>query len=101
MASTEGNGTVNDSATPSKFQYVLLDHDKDAIRTIRVVPAHTGPMQCTVHHTTIYERDYTCLSYEWGLEGGKGGYILMDGKLQYVRQNLLDFLERAQRDMLN
>jgi hypothetical protein len=80
-----------------KFQHAPLDHGTDAIRLIQVVPAKSGPVQCTMHHAKIHNSKYTCLSYEWGAEELRGGLILMNGKLHYVRRNLLRFLQRARR----
>jgi hypothetical protein len=80
-----------------KFQHAPLDHGTDSIRLIQVIPAKSGPVQCTMRHANIHDSEYTCLSYEWGAEEISGGYILINEKPHYVRRNLLHFLQRARR----
>jgi hypothetical protein len=78
------------------FEYAPLDHNKSSIRLIQVLPdLCDGFIQCRVRHSHI-EDEYTCLSYEWGLDEQIIS-VLMDGKHTYVRQNLWDFLSIAAR----
>jgi hypothetical protein len=96
MARSLTSSSIPTLASP-KFQHAPLNQDIDSIRLIEIVSATAGPVRCTLIHTTVRNTQYTCLSYEWGAKGGRGGYILMNGSPHYVRQNLLDFLRIARR----
>jgi len=83
-----------------KFQHTSLDHSIDSIRLIYVLSELSpdgGLIQVEMQHSTIEAATYTCLSYEWGSEDGGGGWITINGRMHYVRQNLLDFLEVAKK----
>ena len=81
-----------------RFQHEPLDHSVDSIRLIQILPdlSPCGRIRCRMHHTVIKNAIYTCLSYEWGTEGG-GDCITINDELYRVRQNLLDFLEVARK----
>lgn len=78
------------------FEYTALDRGKQSIRLVQVLPGlYKGFVQCHIRHSTI-EDSYTCLSYEWGSDE-QTNPILINDRLFFVRQNLLDFLHIATR----
>jgi hypothetical protein len=78
------------------FTYSPLDHSRHSIRLLRVLPelSKKGYVQCEVRHSTI-DSEYTCLSYVWG--DPSHNWIEINGQPHSVRDNLLSFLQSAQR----
>jgi hypothetical protein len=88
------------SLTPpssDRFVYSPLDQEARSIRLIRILPEKTadGHIQCELRHALIDDA-YICLSYVWG-KTNKGRWIALNGQSFWVRQNLFDFLQSAQR----
>jgi hypothetical protein len=85
--------------TPTEpFQHQPLDLGvKGAIRLLRILPGKKGQkLRCTLRQTSLTNQPYTCLSYCWG-DDRPSNTILINGKLFFVRQNLLDFLVTARK----
>jgi hypothetical protein len=78
------------------FVYQPLDLSQQSIRLIRVLPdlSSDGTIQCEIRHATI-ESEYSCLSYVWGAPAER--QILIHGQPHSIRDNLLSFLQVAQR----
>jgi hypothetical protein len=79
------------------FMHEPLDYSKRSLRLLRVEPENSpdGFVQCTMVQSII-DADYNCLSYTWG-EPTPCHKILVNGKVVYVRQNLVDFLCEARK----
>ncbi|KAF2246901.1 HET-domain-containing protein, partial [Trematosphaeria pertusa] len=77
------------------FTHKPLDHTKQTIRLIRILPdrSSSGFIQCDIYHATI-EAEYVCLSYMWG-PPEPSQTILMNGKYHQIGPNLFDFLNVA------
>jgi hypothetical protein len=80
-----------------EFEHSPLDLDSPSIRLIRILPPCQGQYQleCEIRLASLAS-EYTCLSYVWG-DPSPGGYILLNKRKFYVRQNLADFLRSARR----
>ncbi|KAH7374270.1 heterokaryon incompatibility protein-domain-containing protein [Pyrenochaeta sp. MPI-SDFR-AT-0127] len=77
------------------FKYEPLDHTKESIRLLRILPdlSDTGLIECQIWHDTV-DATYDCLSYVWGSEQNTQD-ILVNGKTLSIRKNLWDFLGTA------
>ena len=82
------------------FVHTPLDLSKRSIRLIRVLRdlSPRGHIQCEMRHATVSNK-YTCLSYVWG--ENSNNTITVNGQLHSVRNNLLTFLQVAQRKRIS
>jgi hypothetical protein len=102
-SSTAADQLLNDlkaSNARDTFNYSPLDHSQHSIRLVRILPelSRRGHVQCDVRHSTI-DSEYTCLSYVWGEPSFN--WIEITGQRLSVRDNLLSFLQSAQRKSLS
>ncbi|KAF2243864.1 HET-domain-containing protein, partial [Trematosphaeria pertusa] len=74
------------------FQHNPLDHGKDSIRLIEILPdlSASGGIQCSLKHADV-SSEYTCLSYVWG-SSSQTRSITVNGRDFQVHLNLWDFL---------
>lgn len=84
----------------SSFVHTPLDLSKRSIRLIRVLRdlSPGGHIQCKMRHATVANK-YTCLSYVWGEHSNN--IITVNGQSHLVRNNLLAFLQVAQRKRIS
>lgn len=74
------------------FQHEPIDHERDSIRLIEVLPGpDESDIQCRMRHANISEATYKCLSYTW-LPRLPMHDIEINGCLMTVGDNLYQFL---------
>jgi hypothetical protein len=85
------------SSPQDHFKHEPLDLESSSIRLLRIIPAQDPKeqIQCELRLAST-EEQYTCLSYVWG-DPNKGQYILVNGHLLWIGQNLHDFLTSARK----
>jgi hypothetical protein len=85
------------------FQYRPLDHSKQSIRLIKILPdlSPDGMIKCEMWHAPIQSR-YQCLSYRWGSPANPRTVLIKDiqstnleERSCTVGQSLYDFLNAA------
>jgi hypothetical protein len=85
------------------FQYRPLDHSKQSIRLIKILPdlSPDGMIKCEMWHAPIQSR-YQCLSYRWGSPADPRTVLIKDiqstnleERSCTVGQSLYDFLNAA------
>lgn len=76
------------------FQYPPLGTGDDAIRLLRISTRRSGHglIEVKLSEASMYEAEYTCLSYVWG-EASELHTVLINRKRACVRKNLFSFLE--------
>ena len=80
------------------FRHEKLDHNKNSMRVVRILPAEPADnrVQCKISHITLDEEyDYTCLSYVWGSSEDRHE-VVANGARLFVTTNLWEFLKVAQ-----
>jgi hypothetical protein len=81
------------------FQHEPLDHTKQSIRLVKVLPdlSEDGLIQCEVTQSTVSEASWTCLSYTWGDPDTSTCKIIRMNDCDFeVRRNLFNFLRLLQ-----
>lgn len=81
----------------SKFEYDPLPSPDKWIRTLIIDPRSTKErIICTLVPGSL-KNQHICLSYTWGTQSASHG-ITVNGKILFIRENLLNFLVECQRD---
>jgi hypothetical protein len=79
------------------YGYQPLNYQNDSIRVLELLPGPpNATIQCRMHHTTIQEIEYSCLSYTWQPTAPEHA-IIVDGRTATVGDNLWQFLRAFQR----
>lgn len=89
--------TLAHSVIPG-YAHTPLDFERGEIRLVKILPRSSGDtyVQCHIKHVFLESKpEFLTLSYTWGTPEAAED-ILINGENYSVRQNLLDFLRKAQ-----